>query len=147
MPRLETVENCMKISQMITQALEAKSSPLQQLPHIRADMLRHFVTKRVGSRDFCSPVCKTVKSLLCLGTRVYFVVTDLNRHGCLLKKVKIKHMSTDTHLQLVASCFSVMFSVSVTLWFWMRKRDDRCCDPCQTRSIRMSSTCALPYRI
>ncbi|KAL4233084.1 secretory subunit [Mactra antiquata] len=46
MPRLETVESCMKMSQMITQALEAKSSPLQQLPHIRPDMLRHFVTKR-----------------------------------------------------------------------------------------------------
>ena len=47
MPRLDTVENCMKLSQMVTQALEAKSSPLQQLPHIRPDMLRHFVTKRV----------------------------------------------------------------------------------------------------
>ncbi|WAR09208.1 SEC63-like protein [Mya arenaria] len=46
MPRLETVENCMKVSQMMTQALEAKSNPLQQLPHIRPDMLRHFVTRK-----------------------------------------------------------------------------------------------------
>ena len=48
MPRLETVENCMKASAMITQSLEAKSSPLLQLPHIRQDMLRHFVTKKVS---------------------------------------------------------------------------------------------------
>jgi len=47
MPRLETVENCMKVSQMMTQALEAKSSPLQQLPHIRPDMMRHFITRKV----------------------------------------------------------------------------------------------------
>ncbi|XP_052280964.1 translocation protein SEC63 homolog [Dreissena polymorpha] len=46
LPRLDTVENCMKVSQMITQALESKASPLQQLPHIRPDMMRHFVTKR-----------------------------------------------------------------------------------------------------
>lgn len=46
MPRLETVESCIKLSQMVIQALDAKGSPLQQLPHIRPDMLRHFVTKR-----------------------------------------------------------------------------------------------------
>ena len=43
MPRLETVENCMKMSQMIIQGVETKASPLLQLPHIRHDMLRHFV--------------------------------------------------------------------------------------------------------
>jgi translocation protein SEC63 len=48
MPRLETVESCIKLSQMVIQALDAKGSPLQQLPHIRPDMLRHFVTKRVS---------------------------------------------------------------------------------------------------
>ena len=48
MPRLETVENCMKVSQMTIQGVEAKSSQLLQLPHIRPDMLRHFVTKKVG---------------------------------------------------------------------------------------------------
>ena len=48
MPRLETVESCIKLSQMVIQALDAKASPLQQLPHIRPDMLRHFVTKRVS---------------------------------------------------------------------------------------------------
>lgn len=46
MPRLETVENCMKFSQMVMQALDAKSNPLLQLPHITPDMLRHFVTKK-----------------------------------------------------------------------------------------------------
>ncbi|KAH3835934.1 hypothetical protein DPMN_109303 [Dreissena polymorpha] len=33
MPRLTTVENCMKLSQMITQALDSTASPVQQLPH------------------------------------------------------------------------------------------------------------------
>ncbi|KAL5010504.1 hypothetical protein ScPMuIL_012809 [Solemya velum] len=46
MPRLETLENCMKLSQMIIQALDQKSSPLLQLPHITQEMLKHFVTKR-----------------------------------------------------------------------------------------------------
>ena len=33
----------MKMSQMIIQGVETKASPLLQLPHIRHDMLRHFV--------------------------------------------------------------------------------------------------------
>ncbi|BFZ09267.1 hypothetical protein BsWGS_12306 [Bradybaena similaris] len=45
-PRLETVENIMKLSQMVVQALDEKSSPLQQLPHITAEMLRHFTTRK-----------------------------------------------------------------------------------------------------
>ena len=56
MPRLETVENCMKMSQMIIQGVETKASPLLQLPHIRHDMLRHFVTKKVLLLiDLCIP--------------------------------------------------------------------------------------------
>lgn len=46
MPRLETVENCMKVSQMIIQGLDQKSSPLLQLPHIKPEMLKHFSTKK-----------------------------------------------------------------------------------------------------
>ncbi|KAL8586617.1 hypothetical protein ACOMHN_040125 [Nucella lapillus] len=56
-PRLETVENLMKLSQMIVQALDEKSSPLQQLPHISPDMLRHFTTRKRNIRhirDFVS---------------------------------------------------------------------------------------------
>ena len=49
-PRLETIENLMKLSQMIIQAMEEKASPLQQLPHIQPDMLRHFTTRRVSWR-------------------------------------------------------------------------------------------------
>ncbi|XP_033739797.1 translocation protein SEC63 homolog isoform X2 [Pecten maximus] len=46
MPRLETVENCMKASQMLIQGLNERSSPLLQLPHIGQDMLKHFNTKK-----------------------------------------------------------------------------------------------------
>ncbi|XP_064629178.1 translocation protein SEC63 homolog [Lineus longissimus] len=45
-PRIETIENTMKLSQMIIQALWDKKSALLQLPHIREDMLRHFQNKR-----------------------------------------------------------------------------------------------------
>lgn len=57
MPRLETVENCMKVSQMVMQGLDQKSSPLLQLPHIRPEMLKHFSTKKrhiQRIRDFIS---------------------------------------------------------------------------------------------
>ncbi|XP_076444580.1 translocation protein SEC63 homolog isoform X2 [Babylonia areolata] len=56
-PRLETVENLMKLSQMIVQAIDEKASPLQQLPHISPDMLRHFTTRKRNIRhirDFVS---------------------------------------------------------------------------------------------
>ncbi|KAI8791769.1 translocation protein SEC63 homolog [Biomphalaria glabrata] len=45
-PRLESIENFMKMSQMVVQALDEKSSPLQQLPHITPEMLRHFTTRK-----------------------------------------------------------------------------------------------------
>ncbi|CAL1544944.1 unnamed protein product [Lymnaea stagnalis] len=45
-PRLESIENIMKMSQMVVQALDEKSSPLQQLPHITPDILRHFTTRK-----------------------------------------------------------------------------------------------------
>ena len=47
-PRLESMENMMKLSQMIIQALDEKSSPLLQLPYITPDMLRHFMTRKVS---------------------------------------------------------------------------------------------------
>ncbi|KAK3758267.1 hypothetical protein RRG08_036537 [Elysia crispata] len=56
-PRLESMENMMKLSQMIIQALDEKSSPLVQLPHITPDMLRHFMTRKRDIRhirDFIS---------------------------------------------------------------------------------------------
>ena len=52
MPRLDTIENCMKLSPMVVQALWDNKSPLLQLPHIKEDMLRHFVTKRVSLITF-----------------------------------------------------------------------------------------------
>nr|XP_006821135.1 PREDICTED: translocation protein SEC63 homolog [Saccoglossus kowalevskii] len=45
-PRLETVENCMKLSQMIVQGLWEIKSPLLQLPHFNEDIIRHCVTKK-----------------------------------------------------------------------------------------------------
>ncbi|KAK3097244.1 hypothetical protein FSP39_007997 [Pinctada imbricata] len=67
MPRLETVENIMKVSQMLTQGLDQRSSPLLQLPHIAPDMLKHFTTKKrhiQGIRDLISMKEEERKSLL-----------------------------------------------------------------------------------
>ena len=47
-PRLDTVENVMKLSQMVVQAMWDNKSPLLQLPHITQDTLKHFITKTVN---------------------------------------------------------------------------------------------------
>ena len=47
MPSLETLEHIMKASQLLTQALQEKSSPLLQLPYITQDMLKYFVCRKV----------------------------------------------------------------------------------------------------
>jgi translocation protein SEC63 len=46
-PRLDTIENTMKLSPMIIQALWNTRSPLLQLPHITESHLRYFETKKV----------------------------------------------------------------------------------------------------
>ena len=53
MPRLETVENCIRVSQMMVQGLWDNKSPLLQLPHLNQENLRHFTTKKVGIPRFC----------------------------------------------------------------------------------------------
>ena len=42
MPRLETVENCMLVSQMMVQGMWNSKSPLLQLPYVEMNTLRHF---------------------------------------------------------------------------------------------------------
>jgi translocation protein SEC63 len=46
LPSLDTIENAMKISPLIVQALWDKASPLMQLPHIEEDMLKHFHSRK-----------------------------------------------------------------------------------------------------
>ena len=48
-PSLETIENFMRLSPMILQALwdKNKKFALLQLPHLNEGHLRHFVTKKV----------------------------------------------------------------------------------------------------
>ncbi|CAF3492449.1 unnamed protein product [Rotaria sordida] len=45
-PRLDTIENTMKLSAMLVQALLNTKSPLLQLPHITENYLRFFETKK-----------------------------------------------------------------------------------------------------
>ncbi|XP_020622876.1 translocation protein SEC63 homolog [Orbicella faveolata] len=51
MPRLETLENCMRVSQMVIQGLWDNKSPLLQLPHLNQENLRHFNTKKRSVRS------------------------------------------------------------------------------------------------
>ncbi|CAH2020154.1 unnamed protein product [Acanthoscelides obtectus] len=46
LPRLQTIENCMKLCPMIVQALWEFKSPLLQLPYIGDDNLKYFNSKK-----------------------------------------------------------------------------------------------------
>ena len=46
LPSLDTIENAMKLSPLVVQALWDKASPLMQLPHIEEDMLKHFHSRK-----------------------------------------------------------------------------------------------------
>ena len=69
MPRLSTVENIMKVSQMVVQALWDNKSSLLQLPHITEDQLRHFVTRKVYCHH--DPLSSGIMSKLYLFLRIY----------------------------------------------------------------------------
>ena len=49
-PSLETFENVMKVSQMVVQGMWSRGSNscLFQMPHITADQVKHFRTKKVS---------------------------------------------------------------------------------------------------
>jgi hypothetical protein len=49
LPKIETIENVMKLSPMIVQGLWEVKSPLLQLPHIHEDNLKWFSSKKVSS--------------------------------------------------------------------------------------------------
>ncbi|EDO46652.1 predicted protein, partial [Nematostella vectensis] len=51
MPRLDTVENVMKVCPMLVQGLWDNKSPLLQLPHLNQENLRHFTTKKRNIRS------------------------------------------------------------------------------------------------
>uniref|UniRef100_A0A668TDT6 J domain-containing protein n=1 Tax=Oreochromis aureus TaxID=47969 RepID=A0A668TDT6_OREAU len=49
-PRLVTIENCMKLTQMIVQGLKESKSPLLQLPHFEEEHLRYCISKKYKVR-------------------------------------------------------------------------------------------------
>uniref|UniRef100_A0A8C6LT47 Translocation protein SEC63 homolog n=1 Tax=Nothobranchius furzeri TaxID=105023 RepID=A0A8C6LT47_NOTFU len=49
-PRLVTIENCMKLTQMIVQGLQESKSPLLQLPHFEEEHLRYCISKKYKVR-------------------------------------------------------------------------------------------------
>ncbi|XP_053700031.1 translocation protein SEC63 homolog [Synchiropus splendidus] len=50
-PRLVTIENCMKLTQMTVQGLQESKSPLLQLPHFEEDNLRYCISKKYKVRS------------------------------------------------------------------------------------------------
>uniref|UniRef100_A0A8C7ZC10 Translocation protein SEC63 homolog n=1 Tax=Oryzias sinensis TaxID=183150 RepID=A0A8C7ZC10_9TELE len=49
-PRLVTIENCMKLTQMTVQGLQESKSPLLQLPHFEEEHLRYCISKKYKVR-------------------------------------------------------------------------------------------------
>uniref|UniRef100_A0A8C1HNA0 Translocation protein SEC63 homolog n=1 Tax=Cyprinus carpio carpio TaxID=630221 RepID=A0A8C1HNA0_CYPCA len=49
-PRLSSIENCMKLSQMVVQGLQEAKSPLLQLPHFEEEHLRYCISKKYKVR-------------------------------------------------------------------------------------------------
>uniref|UniRef100_A0A673JM13 Translocation protein SEC63 homolog n=1 Tax=Sinocyclocheilus rhinocerous TaxID=307959 RepID=A0A673JM13_9TELE len=49
-PRLTSIENCMKLSQMVVQGLQEAKSPLLQLPHFEEEHLRYCISKKYKVR-------------------------------------------------------------------------------------------------
>ena len=47
-PHLDTLENVIKLSQILIQATSYTKSPLLQLPHVLPEHLRYFASKKVG---------------------------------------------------------------------------------------------------
>lgn len=50
-PNLDTLENAMKLSPLIVQALWESKNSLMQLPHINDDLLRHFTNRKRNVRS------------------------------------------------------------------------------------------------
>jgi translocation protein SEC63-like protein len=50
-PHLDTLENAMKLSRLIVQALWDNKSPLLQLPHITEESLRYFTSRKQSIRN------------------------------------------------------------------------------------------------
>ncbi|KPP60553.1 translocation protein SEC63-like [Scleropages formosus] len=50
-PRLVSIENCMKLSQMVVQGLQESKSPLLQLPHFEEEHLRYCISKKYKVRS------------------------------------------------------------------------------------------------
>ncbi|KAL0967128.1 hypothetical protein UPYG_G00248130 [Umbra pygmaea] len=57
-PRLVSIENCMKLTQMIVQGLRESKSPLLQLPHFEEDHLRYCISKKYKVRSLQDLVCQ-----------------------------------------------------------------------------------------
>uniref|UniRef100_A0A4W4FGV8 Translocation protein SEC63 homolog n=1 Tax=Electrophorus electricus TaxID=8005 RepID=A0A4W4FGV8_ELEEL len=49
-PRLTSIENCMKLTQMAVQGLQEAKSPLLQLPHFEEEHLRYCISKKYKVR-------------------------------------------------------------------------------------------------
>ncbi|XP_030626411.1 translocation protein SEC63 homolog isoform X1 [Chanos chanos] len=50
-PRLVSIENCMKLTQMVVQGLQESKSPLLQLPHFEEEHLRFCISKKYKVRS------------------------------------------------------------------------------------------------
>jgi len=118
MPRLETIENCMRVSQMMVQGLWDNKSPLLQLPHLNQENLRHFTTKKRSVRSirqFASMKDEERRSLLrnLTGEQYEDVINVCSMFPVIEIKVK-PHVLDDEDEQGVITTGAIV-TVSVTV--------------------------------
>lgn len=83
-PRLESLENLMKLSQMMTQAVWESKSAFLMLPHITQDHLRHFNTKK-----------RNIKSI-----RQFIEMDDEER------RLLLRTLSDEQYMDVISVCHS-----------------------------------------
>lgn len=97
-PHVNTLENGMKLSRLIVQALWESKSPLLQLPHITEDMLRFFSLRKRGSirsiRDLAAMKEDDRRSLL-------RSLTDEHYHNVMLVMSRMPLLSLTVKTEVV----------------------------------------------
>lgn len=122
-PRLVTIENCMKLTQMIVQGLKESKSPLLQLPHFEEEHLRYCISKKVSHKSL-DVHTHTVCNIMCDKDALWSADRGVS-HCCFLPP----------------RFFSTRCEPSRTWWVWRTPTDGTCCVSSERRSTTRSWRC------
>uniref|UniRef100_A0A8C1LY38 SEC63 homolog, protein translocation regulator n=1 Tax=Cyprinus carpio TaxID=7962 RepID=A0A8C1LY38_CYPCA len=116
-PRLTSIENCMKLSQMVLQGLQEAKSPLLQLPHFEEEHLRYCISKKYKVRtlqDLVSLKDSDRRNMLrFLGEEKYDeVIAVLGSFPCINMETKLQVLDDEDSNKVTAGS---IVTVTVTL--------------------------------